>query len=56
MAYTDFGEDYGDAHTVADTGAKFVVAEQFDLSFIEVPNPPPRVCVRVPPSLPRQTP
>eukprot|EP01094_Clydonella_sp_ATCC50884_P029052 TRINITY_DN8947_c0_g1_i1.p1 TRINITY_DN8947_c0_g1~~TRINITY_DN8947_c0_g1_i1.p1 ORF type:complete len:826 (+),score=141.24 TRINITY_DN8947_c0_g1_i1:30-2480(+) len=35
MAYTDFGQDYHEAHTAADTGGEFIVAEQFDLSFIK---------------------
>lgn len=36
MANSDFGGDFGDAHTVADAGAEFIVAREFDLSFIQV--------------------
>ncbi|MCR9066851.1 MAG: hypothetical protein NXI00_22965 [Cytophagales bacterium] len=36
MANTDFGGDYGEAHSVADAGGEFIVAREFDLSFIQV--------------------
>ena len=36
MADFDFGGDFGNAHSAADAGAEFVVAREFDLSFIQV--------------------
>lgn len=38
MANSDFGGDFSDAHGVADAGAEFIVAREFDLSFIQVQN------------------
>mmetsp|Transcript_17099 Transcript_17099/g.66590 ORF Transcript_17099/g.66590 Transcript_17099/m.66590 type:complete len:807 (+) Transcript_17099:26-2446(+) len=34
MANIEFDGDFGTAHTIADTGAEFVIAREFDLSFI----------------------